>query len=182
MYQHKEPSMADLQLLPKHFLTAPGPWDPHQFYDGQATIDGPCNEHNTFNTMKPTPQVSAATPKDHNLLTGDATMKTFLAPPSEPPDKPMFFNALCKADKDEDTLVWHDTVDQMKPKERCGRAFHLVLDYNHFIHKPEVNHFLDTIKDEELLGQNEPFDSFSFAVHAKASLIEAKRLQPYLAW
>jgi len=46
----------------------------------------------------------------------------------------------------------------------------------------DVDQFLDTLDNDKLLGWNEPFDSFAFAAQTKATLIEAKYLQPYLAW
>jgi len=45
-----------------------------------------------------------------------------------------------------------------------------------------VEHFLDALDDDELLGHNNPMDTLAFAITAQASLADAEHLQPFLAW
>jgi len=63
-----------------------------------------------------------------------------------------------------------------------GQAFHLSTTLNNFIRMAEVDRFLKDIDNEELLGFYKPFDMLAFSMQARATIPEAEKLQPFLAW
>jgi hypothetical protein len=81
----------------------------------------------------------------------------------------------------DDEPYFYDPSDDMSPRARLGKAFHLTVDYQ-FVREQVVDQFLSDLDDEELLGMNEPFDSFAFGMRTAATLQNAERLQPYLGY
>jgi hypothetical protein len=45
-----------------------------------------------------------------------------------------------------------------------------------------VDNFLDEMDDDELVGMNEPFDTYAFGLRTAATLQNAKKLQPFLGY
>jgi len=195
MYQHWEPDENDISKLKKHFATAIGPWEPYKYYDGKPTMDIMGEEWMSFHTAQeeehksdddPKPLID--TPGQQNQVQCEPTDgSTSILPilhsePSETPNELFFIDALQEVGGDENPLLFLDAKEQLKPKERLGKAFNLSIDYTMFLQEPEIDHFLDTLDDGELLGHNEPFDTLAFAIHAKATIPDAESLQPYLAW
>jgi len=95
------------------------------------------------------------------------------------PNPPMnhFSLVLCKRrGGDENPLLYLDAKEQLKPKERLGKSFHLSINYTMFLHKPDIDCFLDTLDDGKLMGHNEPFDTLAFAIQAKTTIPDAESL------
>jgi len=195
MYQHWEPDENDISKLKKHFATAIGPWEPYKYYDGKPTMDIMGEEWMSFHTAQeeerksdndPKPLID--TPSQQNQVQCEptngstSTLPVLHGRPSKTPNELFFINTLQEVGGDENPLLYMDAKEWLKPKERLGKAFHLSLDYTMFLQEPEIDHFLDMLDDGELLGHNEPFDTLAFAIHAKATILDAKSLQPYLAW
>jgi hypothetical protein len=61
------------------------------------------------------------------------------------------------------------------------RAFHLTLDHD-FVRSHEVDTLLTSFDDRELLGFNEPFDSYAFGVRAAVTMQHAEKFQPFLGF
>jgi len=105
------------------------------------------------------------------------------ATPSEKPNEPFFLNTgQTTPNEKEEEPYYFDPSDDFSEKKRRGRTFHLSMDYNLFMRSAQVDKFLDDIDDEELLGHHEPFDALAFAMRTKATIPEAEKLQPFLAW
>jgi hypothetical protein len=80
------------------------------------------------------------------------------------------------------------------PKSTHGRAFHLPIDPNVFMQEGNIYGFLDDLDDQELLGNNEPFNSLGFttelvnhqvigySMETKATVEDVERMQPYLGY
>jgi len=100
--------------------------------------------------------------------------------PSETSIEPLFTQQA--KDEDLEEPYYFDPSDKMSKRNQRGRAFHLSINYDQFLCKAEVNSFLNGLDNEELLGYNEPIDTFAFALQAKATIPDAVKLQPYLAW
>jgi len=191
MYQHWEPSNDDVEKLKRHFATAIGPWEPHQYYNRKPTMDIMGSEWMSFHAAREKEQPSGAThiavdngAKKHPLtkIVIDHNQSVINTPPSETPNEPFFIDALQYEGEDENPLLYVDAKEQMKPRECLGKAFHLSIDFSSFICDPDVDTFLDHLDHDELMGHNEPFDTLAFAIRAKATIPEAEVLQPYLAW
>ena len=83
-----------------------------------------------------------------------------------------------------------DPEDDFSPEARLTRAFHLSIDYdsmsrgaqNNFIREHEVDTFLKSLSEDDLMGYDEPFDTKAFAIQTSAVLKDAVRYQPYLDW
>ncbi len=101
--------------------------------------------------------------------------------PSKSPNELLFMVSTTSIVKEEEPYFF-DPSDNMSEKSQQGHAFHLSIDLKDFICMAEVDKFLNDIKDEEMLGYYEPFDSLAFAMQAWATIPEAKTLQPFLAW
>jgi len=80
----------------------------------------------------------------------------------------------------EEEPYFFDPSDNMSEKSQQGHAFHLSIDLKDFICMAEVDKFFNDIKDEEMLGYYEPFDSLAFAMQAQATIPEAKN--PNHSW
>jgi hypothetical protein len=81
---------------------------------------------------------------------------------------------------DED-YYFYDPSDDISPAARLGKAFHLSMDHV-FVRDHTVDQFLDSMDDQELLGYNEPFDTYAFGMRTAATLKNAEKLQPYLGY
>jgi hypothetical protein len=68
----------------------------------------------------------------------------------------------------------HQTTPNMK-------VFHLTLDYE-FVRTHEVDTMLSKMDDQELLGYNEPFDTYAFGVRTAIMMQKAAELQPFLGY
>ena len=134
----------------------------------------------------------------------DEPLHALLSPPFHPSPcpSPSFFTSLDEgritnpdtpsSDKDDETF--YTARQNSKPSDTLSKAFHLTLDYDCFVRDNTVNTFLDDMTDRELLGYNEPLDSFTYFagtcyndVHAhrmmtKSNVLDAKRLQPFLGY
>jgi len=124
-------------------MTNIGPWELQQFYDADDTLD-----------LVLTPALMA-----YNTAAEEPSWDW---PPSETPNEPMFDARFTNEPEEEPYFL--DPSDNMSDKARRSKAFHLSLNYDQFVHDAQVNHFLNDLEDEELLGHFEPFDTMAFAI------------------
>jgi hypothetical protein len=128
--------------------------------------DDPTASINNLNTLIPTDGQATGEPstiRDSN----DATINLGC-----------FMDAITNNDDD---LYFYDPSDDTSARARLGKAFHLTIDYE-FVREHVVDDFLSALDDDELIGLNEPFDTFVFGVRTAATLQNAERLQPYLGY
>jgi len=170
-------------------MTNVGPWEPQQYYDADGSLELVITPTSTaYNTM-----LSSTTKgiKQNDPFEGTTELipiapaatnaPTMSIPPSEKPNEPQFMTS-CALKDDKEEPYYFDPSDNMSDKNRRGHAFHLTTDLTTFVRDAEVDKVLDNLDSEELLGYNEPFDTLAFSMQARATIPEAEKLQPFLAW
>jgi hypothetical protein len=71
--------------------------------------------------------------------------------------------------QDEDGYFYFNTIQSMPTKEHVGKAFHLTIDYlyvnEHMVPREDIiDDMLGGLSMDDLLGMNEYFDMYTFAV------------------
>ena len=100
-------------------------------------------------------------------------------------DEETYLDAL-KGKPGENGQFYFDPSDDTSEENCLGMAFHLSMDdcCETLIREYQVEHFIDDLKDEELFGFCQPFDTFAYGLRAMHQLRDEdlQRLRPYLAW
>ena len=89
--------------------------------------------------------------------------------------------------QDEDGYFYFDMLQSMPTKECIGRAFHLTIDYayvnEHMVPREDIiDDMLSGLSMDDLLGMNEYFDMYAFAIRTSVTIQDATKIQPYLGW
>ena len=71
--------------------------------------------------------------------------------------------------QDEDGCFYFNTIQSMPAKEHIGKAFHLTIDYayvnEHMVPREDIiDDMLSELSTDDLLGMNEYFDTYAFAI------------------
>ena len=106
-------------------------------------------------------------------------LNEFMDPVGEVKPELAFLDAVQKV---EERLYYYDPSDDMSPKSRLTRAFHLSVDYESFVREKDVDNLLDNLPDDDLLGHHEPWDTRAFAIQTSANMKDASKIQPYLGY
>jgi len=201
MFEHWTPTTDDLQTLPRKFATAPGPWQPQSFYNGQPTIPTINDSYEYFSTYDASTMLAFMNTQeklsDKNSETNHIQEPTIAVThdpaylallqlvPSELPNEPFFLDAYqtdVELDHAQDSNSYADPSAYFDTKHQLCRAFHLSIDYTQYLRNSTVDQFPNQLDDHDLLGHNEPMDTLAFAITAHALLADAEHLQPFLAW
>jgi len=179
------------ETFPIQYMTNIGPWEPQQFYDANDSL-GPVISPVSimYHTTSSSPAIEASMINEGSSV--DATFMTrvtqtmgtnspWSTTPSEPPNEPKFMTSDTLTNEEEEPYFF-DPSDNMSERNRQGWAFYSSTNLNKFFHMAKVDRFLDDIKDDELLGFYKPFNMLAFSMQARATIPEAKKLQPFLAW
>ncbi len=169
--------------IPTRFLTNPGPWEPQTFYDANDTMElvltptsiGYTAMHEPSQAVWETPMSKLPIepffmPTYHKTVTTDNKSDE------------QYYHQPKLAVPDDDHLFYFDPSNNLNTKSRHGHAFHLTIDHQHLICDATIDHFLNQLDDQELLRHYEPLDTLAFVMRACATMPEAVKLQPYLAW
>ena len=97
-----------------------------------------------------------------------------------------------------DDEQYYTARQNQKPSDRLTKAFHLQIDKSNFIRNIDVDQFLESLPDRELVGYNEPFNSYEYFTHdvhreyqtdihanfmlTRSNPIDAAKLQPFLGF
>jgi len=179
------------KTFPIQYMTNIGPWEPQQFYNANDPLDPVISPVLTvYNAMSSAPAIKASlTHEGRSIDSMDTTRVTqptgidlpWSSTPSETPNKPKFMTSDTPIDEEEEPYFFNPS-NNMSERSRQGRAFHLSTTLNDFIRTAEVDRFLKDIDNEELLGFYKPFNMLAFSMQARATIPEAEKLQPFLAW
>ena len=194
-FPYSKPSWTEMEQLEVIEITHEIPWHPVLHSDDSHAIRT-MNETSAFTTKQDPPAALAANlwTMNQSGTTKDSDGDTFHDASSFPTESYSSDSFMCSRNQDDEQSMFYFDPEDISIKGQYGRAFHLTINYDAFLTKREeptvsvreslVDELLMRIENDELLGKNESFDSYVYALRAVHRFREEDLalIQPYLGF